>query len=252
MITVLPVQFFIKQMTDTTPTAIQNKPPAKPRRGGRGNQPRQAPSQGPSKPQAGNPGVQRTHPILEQLAALYPHLFGEVFLPLKRGIFQDLLAAHPDVLDRDGLKAALALHTRSTRYLVGVAAGHKRHDLQGNAVEDMAPEHVYQALLEVFRRRQGRTNEDLGGKLRNRIIQAFEASGLSRADYQERMRTHNEAANAVLDEALAEVGARAAKDEALRRAFEASGQTVEIFAENYGMDVQSVNRALERARRAAQ
>ena len=166
----------------------------------------------------------RAHPILEQLAGLYPHLFGEC-LPLKRGIFQDLQDAHPDVLDRDGLKTALALHTRSTRYLVGVAAGHKRHDLQGNAVEDMAPEHVYQALLEVFRRRQGRTNEDLKPKLRQRIVQAFEASGLSRADYGQLVRMHNEAANAMLDEALAEVGARAAKDEALRRAFEASGQT---------------------------
>jgi ProP effector len=230
-------------MNDTTSPAAANKPRPKARRGS-ANAPRQPHA-------ANNPGAPRTHPILEQLAGLYPHLFGEVFLPLKRGIFQDLQAAHPDVLDRDGLKAALALHTRSTRYLVGVAAGHKRHDLQGNAVEDMAPEHVYQALLEVFRRRQGRTNEDLSAKLRNRIVQAFEASGLSRAEYQERMRTHNEAANAVLDEAMAEAGARAAKDEALRRAFEASGQTVEVFADNYGMDVASVNRALERARRAA-
>ena len=37
----------------------------------------------------------RIPPALEQLAALYPHLFGAVFRPLKRGIFQDLQAAHP-------------------------------------------------------------------------------------------------------------------------------------------------------------
>jgi DNA excision repair protein ERCC-2 len=46
----------------------------------------------PAAQRAPRPAVQ---PVLEQLAALYPALFGAVFLPLKRGIFQDLLAAHP-------------------------------------------------------------------------------------------------------------------------------------------------------------
>ena len=36
-------------------------------------------------------------PVLEKMAALYPHMFGATFLPMKRGIFQDLLDAHPDV-----------------------------------------------------------------------------------------------------------------------------------------------------------
>ena len=58
-----------------------------------------------------------------------PHLFGVVFRPLKRGIFQDLLAAHPDAFEREALKVALGIHTRSTRYLQAVAAGEKRHDL---------------------------------------------------------------------------------------------------------------------------
>ena len=47
-------------------------------------------------------------PVLEKLAELYPHLFGAVFLPLKRGIFQDLLAAHPEVFETESLKAALS------------------------------------------------------------------------------------------------------------------------------------------------
>ena len=97
-------------------------------------------------------------------------LFGEQPRPLKRGIYADLLAARPEGLDAEGLKAALALHTRSTRYLSSVAAGQARHDLAGQAVEDMAPEHVLHALLEVHRRRQGRSQEDLRPKLRQRII----------------------------------------------------------------------------------
>jgi len=203
-------------------------------------------------PEAGGsaaPRLRRSLPVLEQLAALYPHLFGEVFLPMKRGIFQDLLTAHPELFEREALKAALALHTRSSRYLVAVAAGQQRHDLQGQAVEAMAPEHVHHALLEVFRRRQGRTNEDLRPKLLDRIIQAFEASGLSRAAYAELVHSRDEAANRVLDEALAEAAARDAKDEALLRAFEASGQTVEAFADMYGMNPRAAALTLGRARR---
>jgi ProP effector len=187
--------------------------------------------------------------VLEQLAALYPQLFGEVFLPLKRGIFQDLLAAHPEAFEREALKAALALHTRSSRYLSAVASGQQRHDLQGQAVEAMAPEHVHHALLEVFRRRQGRANEDLRPKLVDRIIQAFEASGLSRAAYAELVHSRDEAANTVLDEALAEAAARAARDEALLRAFESSGKTIEVFSDMYGMDPRAAALALERGRR---
>lgn len=187
-------------------------------------------------------------PVLEKLATLYPHLFGAEFLPLKRGIFQDLLSGHPEVFERDTLKAALAFHTRSTAYLNAVASGRQRHDLQGRAVEAMAPEHVHQALLEVFRRRQGRRQEDLRPKLCLRIVQAFEASGLSRADYAERVRGRDEAANALLDEALAEAASRAARDEALLRAFETSGQTEAAFADMYGMAPQLANQILTRAK----
>jgi sRNA-binding protein len=198
---------------------------------------------------AARPARPDVYPVLDQLAALYPALFGADFLPLKRGIFQDLMAAHPDVLERESLKAALAMHTRSTRYLTAVASGAQRHDLLGQPVEAMAPEHVHHALLEVFRRRQGRSREDLRPKLRKRMLQAFEASGLSREAYTELVRSRDEAANTLLDEALAESSERAARGEALLRAFEASGQTVEAFADMYGLEPQSAARTLDQARR---
>lgn len=189
--------------------------------------------------------------MLDQLAQLYPALFGEVFLPMKRGIFQDLLDAHPDALDKDGLKAALALHTRSTRYLTAVASGQPRCDLNGQPVEDLAPEHVHHALVEVFRRRQGRAPQDLRPKLRQRIEQAFEASGLGAEAYAALVQTRDEALNALTQEALDAVVSRAAKDAALLRAFEASGKTVDEFAEMYGMGGADANRTLERARARA-
>jgi sRNA-binding protein len=204
-------------------------------------------------PEVNTPAAPKRHakpdvfPVLEKMAALYPQLFGAVFLPLKRGIFQDLLEAHPDAFERESLKAALSMHTRSTRYLTAVAAGEQRHDLLGQPVEAMAPEHVHHALLEVFRRRQMRGKEDLRPKLIARIVVAFEASGLTPLAYAELVRSRDEAANAVLDEAMVEAQARAAKTEALLQAFKASGKTVEEFADMYGMDPRAVSRMLARA-----
>jgi hypothetical protein len=111
----------------------------------------------------------------------------------------------------------------------------------------MAPEHVHHALLEVFRRRQMRGKEDLRPKLIARIVVAFEASGLTPLAYAELVRSRDEGANAVLDEAMVEAEARAAKTEALLQAFNASGKTVDEFADMYGMDARAVSRMLARA-----
>lgn len=184
-------------------------------------------------------------PVLEKLFELYPQLFGSEFRPLKLGIFQELLAAHPEHFQRESLKAALGFHTRSTRYLQAVAAGHKRHDLQGNPGEDVAPEHVYLTLLELFRRRQARAREDLRPKFRAQLMAAYEASGLSRQDYQAKVQTGDAAATALLEEAFAEREQQLAKREALRRTFEASGKTAEEFADMYGINKRELVAAIK-------
>lgn len=191
-------------------------------------------------------------PVLEQLFGLYPHLFGAEFLPLKRGIFQDLLARHPEVFQRDSLKAALAVHARSTPYLQCVAAAKARHDLDGVAVEEVAPEHVYQAVVELHRRRQARTKDDLSPKLRAQLSAAFEASGLSPQDYRERVQPADEAIAAVLDEALSESTGRIARQEALNKAFEASGKSPREFAEMYGVQERDVIKSALACKRRAQ
>ena len=209
------------------------------RRGGQSRQPNQA----------GQQAARPQNPLLEQLAQWHPALFGEQLVPFKRGIFEDLLAAHPE-LEKEALKTALQQHTRSGRYLAAMASGQQRHDLNGQPVEATLPEHVHHALIEVFRRRQQRTPEDLMPKLRNRIVIAYEASGLTREEYAERVQGRDEKTNALVAEALAEADARAAKDEALLRSFQLSGQTSEQeFAEMYGMNPRQVAQQLERARR---
>lgn len=203
--------------------------------------PAQAPDM--SKP----PGRARSaQPVLEKLFELYPRLFGAQFLPLKLGVFQELLARHPEHFQRDSLKLALGLHTRSARYLQSVASGQQRHDLDGLAVDAVAPEHICQAVLELFRRRQARVQEDLRPKLRMQLVAAFKASGLTRQDYLAKVQTSDEQTNTLLEQALDEYDHTLAKQDALIRAFDSSGKTLAEFADMYGLDARAVSRVLGR------
>lgn len=212
------------------------------REGGRGapRPPREAAA--PARPQ---------NPVLAQLATLCPVLFGETLKPLKRGIYEDLLAAHPGVLEAETLKPALAQHARSSRYLTVIASGQPRHDLSGQPVEALTPEQVHHALIEVFRRRGARSPEDLRPKLRQRILKAYEASGLPPDEYVQRMLGKDEEVNQLTRDALAEASARAAREDALLRAFDASGKKINEFADMYGLHILDANRSLERARARA-
>jgi ProP effector len=232
------------------PRAEGARPPRQPRQPRQQQQQRQKAGKQAAPQQQQPQRARKVHPALEKLFELYPGMFGARFLPLKLGVFQDLLEKHPDDFKKDELKVALGLHARSTRYLEAVAAGLARHDLDGNVVEPVAPEHVHHAILELHRRRAQRNpGEDLRPQLVARIARAVEASGLDREAYAVLVRSRDEETNAVLDEALAELGRQAAKREALLRAFEASGRDSEqAFAEMYGMDAEEVARTLARAR----
>lgn len=194
------------------------------------------------------PHRREIHPLLHTLYDLYPKLFGAQALPLKLGIFHELVANHPDLLEAKALREALGQHTRSTRYLEQVATGVQRHDLQGNPVENLAPEHVHQAIMEVARRDRTGNSPAAQAKLRLRLRNAFEASGLSRGAYAEQVKPPLEAWNALLDHAYTEDGAAAAKREALLKAFESSGQTLVQFADMYGMGLANTENLLEQAK----
>jgi hypothetical protein len=183
-------------------------------------------------------------PVLDRLAQFHPQLFGARFLPLKLGIFEELMAAHPDAFTKQELKAALGVHARSTRYLEAVATGTQRHDLEGRPVEDIAPEHVHHAIIEVFRRRQQRAKANLRPWVVEQLVRAIDASKLDRDVYVERVGAKDDEVLALLDEAFAEIGARKAKREAVRRAWEASGKSIEEFAEMYGMKPRDVREAV--------
>ena len=207
-------------------------------------QPAPIPKPRPKAQRKGPPRGKPAHPVLDKLFELHPQLFGAHFKPLKIGIFEDLLTRHPEAFPREELKVALGLHARSTAYLESVASGLQRHDLDGQPVAPLAPEHIHHAILEVFKRRQQRTKDDLRPRVVPRLVAAIEASGLTPTEYAEKMRTQDEVGNAILDEAVAQLAEKAARREALSRAFQASGLSMEAFAEMYGMDPADVRRTL--------
>ena len=232
-------------MTDTLPDSHAPTPVLAEEAVDAAAAPAQAAAPAPTVPAKGKGRFASAQPVLEKLFELYPHLFGQRFVPLKLGVFQDLLAAHPEVFAKDELTVALGVHTRSTRYLQSVAQGLPRHDLLGQVVEPVAPEHVLLSMVEVFQRRQARSDEDLLPKLRKQMLAAYQASGLTRQDYLSRLTTLDEKVAALLDEVIDEVEQQRARQAALLRAFDASGKTVEDFAAELGMDVRQIQFALK-------
>lgn len=72
-------------------------------------------------------------------------------LPLAIGINQQLAALYPEI-DPKLLKVSLFRHTNSVRYLKNMEKATQRHDLQGNAVSEVAEEHRQHAA-EVLKER---------------------------------------------------------------------------------------------------
>ncbi|RMW98939.1 prop effector [Allofranklinella schreckenbergeri] len=200
-------------------------------------------------------------PILQELAQKWPQLFGERPLPLKRGIFSDLAQTCPHI-EVEALKQALGMHTRSTRYLQAIAAGQPRHDLQLHAVEDIAAEHVFHALTELYRRKlrraeraapaqQSAQQEQARQWLAKRLGLAMEHSALSVAEFVQAAHTRDAAIAALLQQVAEQQTQRGARDEAMLRAYEAGGVSLEDFAEMYGLSTREASAILTRARRLA-
>ena len=100
------------------------------------------------------------------------------------------------------------------------------------------------AIAEVFRRRIARKRPDAQEWMASRVWAAVQASGLERAAYLEVIGTADEALSAAIHAAFDDLAQEHAKREALRRAYASSGCSVEEFAQRYGMDIATVQRAV--------
>jgi ProP effector len=87
----------------------------------------------------------------------FPSAFGEdgsSDKPLKIGIDKELFAAFPDI-PRGHIKKALSHHTLRYVYLLSLARGLYRRDLDGSKVEKVSAEHAAFAKLIIDARRAG-------------------------------------------------------------------------------------------------
>lgn len=123
----------------------------------------------------------------ERLAQLWPALFAGTAKPIKLGIQKDIQARSPGVFTRQVLSAFLHRHTGGTSYLLAIARGGARIDLDGNAAGEISDEHRKAAADEIARRRakrHGREALELQQR-RNRagLLRDFERTTLTRANF---------------------------------------------------------------------
>ena len=76
--------------------------------------------------------------------------------------------------------------------------------------------------------------------MRAQLAAAFDASGLDRLDYLARIQCTDASAQAMLDDVFAERDQQRARQDAMRKAFEASAKTPAEFAAMYGLDPRDV------------
>lgn len=190
--------------------------------------------------------------VLTLLAQRFAGLWGEQVRPLKRGIFQDLETVLGDTVPRAALKEALARHTRSTPYLRALASGQPRCDLQLQAVEPVSLEHRLGALLELYRRRSRRAEQDPQAQrqaqqaMQRGLQQALQAGDGGRMEVMALTATWPDALQAMVQMACEEYERQRARDAALLAAFEASGQSPVEFAKTWGRPLSQLEAALRR------
>lgn len=122
-----------------------------------------------------------------RLSQLWPALFAGGAKPIKLRIQKDIQARSPGAFTRPVLSAFLHRHTGSTSYLLALAKGGPRFDLDGVADGEVSDEHRKAAADELARRRANRAaREELEQQQRrNRagLLRDFERTTLTRANF---------------------------------------------------------------------
>lgn len=123
----------------------------------------------------------------QRLKQLWPGLFAGAAKPIKLRIQKDIQARSPGTFSRSVLSAFLHRHTGSTSYLLAIASGGPRFDLDGQPDGEVSDEHRKAAADELARRRANRAaREEIElQQRRNRagLLRDFERTTLTRANF---------------------------------------------------------------------
>ena len=122
-----------------------------------------------------------------QLKQLFPALFVGAPKPLKLRIQLDIQQRAPGRFTKQALSAFFRRYTGSTSYLLAVANGKQRYDLDGQPAGEIADEHRQVARDELARRRanheQRRALEDQQRYNRAGLLHDYERTTLTRANF---------------------------------------------------------------------
>ncbi len=183
---------------------------------------------------------------LRDLAIRFPEVFGRgIVRPLKIGIHRDVQAAYGPELDEKKVLRAISDLTSTRAYLQAVVAGSHRHALDGSPAGVVTQEEAAAArdLLEAPKREQA------ARKVRSALVKRVEASGLLPRAYMLRENLEERAFWASYQKGLHERAIRVAEREAMVRAFEESGLSVEAYvASHRRVSLERLQRALLKMR----
>ncbi len=122
-----------------------------------------------------------------QLKQLWPALFAGAPKPIKLRIQLDIQQRAPGVFTKQALSAFFRRHTGSTSYLLAIARGKQRFDLDGQPSGEITDEHRKVASDELARRRANqesrRALEDQQRRNRAGLLHDFERTTLTRANF---------------------------------------------------------------------
>jgi len=130
----------------------------------------------------------------QQLKQRFPALFSGAPKPIKLRIQIDIQARAPGVFTKNALSAFFRRYTGSTSYLMAVANGKQRFDLDGQPQGDLSDEHRQIAADELARRRANHAAAQTASreadelqeqKRRNRaqLLHDYERTTLTRANF---------------------------------------------------------------------
>jgi ProP effector len=159
-----------------------------------------------------------------RLAELFPALFKGQAKPLKLRIQVDIQERAPGEFSKQALSAFFRRYTGATSYLLSVAKGTQRFDLDGQPAGELTEEHRKVAADELARRRTNANakREQAQAERRNRagLLRDFETTKLTTANFCALKGVAPEA----LDGLLAQARAEALEDAQNPRKFEPHGR----------------------------
>lgn len=181
----------------------------------------------------------------QSICQLYPEVFGSHIRPLKIGIANDLMAAHP-ALPKKLMHTILGGHTRRVAYIAALAAGGPRYALDGTPSGEVTEQERSDARARLKTIRESKQENQLAEKARSQILKDYEANTLSFAEFAEHRGMSHDQLTSDPDKARHERARRHAARLKLVESYKSSGLDIETFAAKSGKSVAQVTRAINK------